>query len=286
MTQTATPTFTRADPGLRRVGRLMRTVGIVGVLAGIVAVALGLWLLRDLEVLLTRSLDLTAESLDTVDSSLDVATGTVEAVRTGLGDAEQTSEDLQTSFTEGATVLEEAARLTRSDVASSLEAVQATLPTIVQVGGTIDGTLRAIDQLGVGDEYSPQEPFDVTLQSLQDSLAGLPDDLRAQAESIDQAGDNLRTVGDRGVAVSESIGEARTSLEVAGQVLGEYQTTASQAAALLDATRDDLGRRVLALQAVVVVLGLVYCIGQLFPLYLGHRLAKAFAPPPDELGDE
>jgi hypothetical protein len=170
--------------------------------------------------------------------------------------------------------------LTRTEVAQSLEAVQQTLPTLIQVGGTIDGTLRTIDQLGVGTEYAPEEPFDETLRALEQSLGGLPDDLREQANSIDAAGDNLRTVGTQSVEVAGAIGDVRSTLEEAGAVLGEYQSTAGQAATLLDGTRTDLGQRMLLLRILVVALGIIYCAGQLMPLYLGHRLAKAFAPAP------
>lgn len=276
MTQTATQTMRTSDPGLRRVGRLMRTVGILAIVAGVAAVAVGLWLLEDFESLLTRSLDLTAESLTTVDSSLGVATDTVEVVGSGLAESERTSRGLQTTLDDGAGLLSEAARLTRNEVADSLEAVQTTLPTIIQVGGTIDSTLRTVDQLG-GPEYAPEEPFDQTLQALEENLDGLPEDLRSQADAIDLAGENLRTVGTQGVAVADAISDARDSLDEAAVVLGEYRSAAGQAKDLIDDTRADLDRRMLLLRILVVVLGVIYCAGQLLPLYLGHRLARAFA---------
>lgn len=274
-TETAIETLVTRDPGMRRLGRLMRTVGILGLIAGGAAISLGLIMLNDVEGLLTNSLELTAESLTTVDSSLQVATGTVDVVRDGLAEADRTSRGLQTSLTEGAALLEQTADLTRTEVAGSIESVAATLPTIVQVGGSIDSTLRTVDQLG-GPQYEPEEPFDVTLQALQDNLAGLPGDLVTQADAIDAAGANLRTVGVQSVEVADAIGGIRTSLDEAGGVLDEYQTTASQAAQLLEETRADLGRRIRLLQVLVVVLGAIYCFGQLLPLYLGHRIVKLF----------
>lgn len=273
VTQTAPLVVAQPDIGLRRLGRAMRAVGLVGMIAGLLAIGIGLWLLHDLDVLLGRSLVLTADSLTTVDASLHVATDSVAVVGDGLAQAERTSRGLEGSLTEGATLLDETGRLLRGDVASSLESVKRTMPALIQVGGTIDSTLRAVDRLPVGPSYDPDEPFDETLASLRDDLDDLPDDLREQADTIDAAGDNLRIVGRQGTLVADSITQVRTSLDEASRVLGEYRTTAGQARDLLRQTTDELDRRLLVLRILVVVLGLIYCAGQFLPLYLGHRLA-------------
>jgi hypothetical protein len=275
VTRTATITVQRGDVSLRRFGRAMRAIGLVGVAAGIIAIVAGLWLLRDLDALLGRSLVLTAESLGTVDASLVVATDSVGVVNDGLARAERTSRGLDDSLDDGADLLDETGRILRGDVAASLESVQRTMPTLVKVGGTIDATLRAVDRLPVGTSYNPDEPFDETLRALQEDLDGLPQDLRAQADTVDEAGDNLREVGAQGEEIAGSISEVRRSLEETGEVLGRYRTTAGEARSLLEATTTDLDRRLLVLRVLVVVLGVVYCAGQALPLYLGHRLAEA-----------
>lgn len=275
MTRTATITVQRDDVSLRRFGRVLRAIGLVGVVAGITAIVAGLWLLRDLDALLGRSLVLTAESLGTVDASLVVATDSVGVINEGLARAERTSRGLEDSLEDGADLLAETGSILRSDVASSLESVERTMPTLIQVGGTIDATLRAVDDLPVGLSYTPDEPFDETLRALQEDLDGLPEDLRAQADTVDEAGDNLREVGVQGEAIAGSISEVRTSLEEAGEVLGRYRSTAGEARTLLEDTTTDLERRLLVLRVLVVVLGVVYCAGQALPLYLGHRLAEA-----------
>lgn len=277
MTQTMTGTVELHDPSLRRFGRIMRAVGIVGVLSGVATIAVGLWLVQDLDLLLGRSLDLTAESLTTVDASLSVATDTVGVVDDGLSRAEQTSRGLEGTLVDGADLLGETGRLLRGDIAASLESVQRTMPALIQVGGTIDATLRAVDQLPVGPEYNPEEPFDDTLRSLQEDLDGLPEDLRTQADTIDDAGANLRQVGRQGAAIATSLGDVRASLTEAGDVLGTYRSTAGEARDLLTQTSDDLGRRLIVVRILIVILGVVFCAGQALPLYLGHRLAGARA---------
>jgi hypothetical protein len=263
------------DPGLRRFGRVLRAVGLVGVFAGGLAIALCLWLLHDVDVMVGRSLTLTAESLGTVDASLEVATDSVATIGDGLAQAERTSRGLEDSLTDGADLLDETARLLRGDVASSLESVKRSMPALVQVGGTIDTTLRAVDQLPVGPSYDPDEPFGETLAALRDDLQDLPRDLRSQADTVDEASDNLRVVGQQGERIAVSMTDVRTSLDDASAVLGEYRTTAGDARDLIDETTADLGRRLVVLRVLVVVLGLIYCVGQTLPLYLGHRLAEA-----------
>jgi DNA-binding ferritin-like protein len=276
VTATVTSQLHRRDPGLRRVGRLMRTMGIIGVGAGLLAIAVTLWLLSDLDALLGRSLTLTSESLTTVDASLSVAAGSVTSVNDGLADAEQTSRGLEDSLDDGASLLRETARLTRYDIATSLESFERSLPALIQVSGTVDSTLRAVDELPVGPEYDPEEPFDETLQALQDDLDGLPEDLREQADTIDEAGDNLGRVGRQSVGIADSLTEVRTNLDEAGRVLNRYQTTAGRARDLLEQTQSDLDRRLWVLRALVIVLGVIYCFGQILPIYLGTRMAETF----------
>lgn len=279
MTQTVTAPPSHHDLGLRRVGRLMRTVGIVGVAAGFIAVAIGLWLLHDLDDIFGRSLTLTSDSLATIASSLSVAAESIALVGDGLGDAERTSRGLEKSLSEGADLLDETARLTRNEVAESLESFERSMPALIQVSGTIDTTLRAVDELPVGPEYDPDEPFDESLRALHDDLDGLPDDLREQADAIDAAGDNMATVGRQSVDIANSMQEVRTSLGEAGEALDEYQATTSQARDLLERTQADLGRRLWILRGLVMALGLIYCVGQILPIYLGNRMANQFAPP-------
>lgn len=281
MTQTVTGTVDLHDEDVQRFGRIMRAIGIAGVLSGLAAIAVGLWLVQDLDVLLGQSLELTAESITTVDSSLAVATDTVAVVGDGLARAEQTSRGLEGSLVEGADLLNETSRLLRGDIASSLESVQRSMPALIQVGGTIDTTLRAVDQLPVGPQYNPEEPFDETLRALQQDLEGLPADLRTQADTVDQAGANLREVGEQGAAIATSLGAVRTSLDEAGEILGEYRSTAGDAQDLLAQTSSDLDRRLLVVRILIVVLGVVFCAGQALPLYLGNRLASTVVPSDD-----
>jgi methyl-accepting chemotaxis protein len=277
VTETMLARLQRQDPTLRRVGRLIRTVGIAGVVAGLAAIAVGLWLIQDLDALLGRSLTLTSESLTTVDSSLMVAAESVTVVGDGLADAESTSRGLEDSLANGAALLRETARLTRSDIAMSLESFERSMPALIQVSGTVDQTLRAVDNLPVGPEYDPEEPFDETLQALQEDLDGLPEDLRDQADAIDEAGSNLARVGRQSVEISTSLADVRASLTETGRVLDQYQATTGQARDLLDDTRSDLNRRLWVLRALVIVLGIIYCFGQLLPIYLGSRMATTFA---------
>jgi len=276
VTSTVTSGLHRRDPGLRRVGRLMRTMGIIGVGAGLLAVAVTLWLLSDLDALLGRSLTLTSESLTTVDASLSVAAESVTSVNDGLEDAEQTSRGLDDSLDDGASLLRETARLTRYDIATSLESFERSLPALIQVSGTVDRTLRAVDELPVGPEYDPEEPFDETLRALQDDLDGLPEDLRDQADTIDEAGDNLGRVGRQSVGIADSLTEVRTNLDEAGRVLNRYQMTAGRARDLLEQTQSDLDRRLWVLRGLVIVLGVIYCFSQILPIYLGTRMAETF----------
>ncbi len=260
-------------------GRVLIAIGVLGVLGGIAGIVLGQLLLTSADQALSRSLVLTGETLDALQDAIVVAERTVNLVEEGLAQAETTTEDLAGTVADGADLLRSTADLTEDRLAGSLEAFESSLPGLIQVAGVIDTTLGALSSIPFGPTYDPDQPFDESLRELQESLAGVPDDLRAQAQLLRESGDNLDEVGEGTSAIAEDVGEIRSGLSDALDVLAESTTTAESAAELVGDTQLDLQVQMGFARALVILLGLATVLAQLVPLALGWTLLRPDARP-------
>lgn len=257
----------------------MLGVGAVGVVVSIAGSVVGLRLLTELDRAFAGSVGLTAEAVEALGSSVELAEETVVLLEGSLENTESTTRGLAAAFTEAETVLDATADLSENQIADALEAVERAMPALVEVGGVIDGTLTALSAVPFGPDYSPSEPFDESLRTLQDEIDGLPADLREQAALIRDGTDSLRSVREGTEAIADDLGALHGTLESALGVLRDYSATASRAGDLVGDTDRDLGRQLALSRVLVVVLGATLLAGQLVPLGIGwlllHRQAAA-----------
>jgi hypothetical protein len=256
----------------RRAGRLLLAVGVLGVLASTAGVVVGWRLVTELDTAVGRSLTLTSEALVALESSVEVAEGALVLIDQGLASTEATTRDVSAALEEGETLFEATATLTENEIATSLEAVEGTLPSLIEVAAVIDRTLSALSSLPLGPAYDPQEPFDSSLRQLQTELDGLPEDLREQAGLIRGAGDSLATVRDGTGDIADSLGELQIALSASAELLGEYTATASQARELVTESEASLEGQLWLARVMIVVLGAVLASAQLVPLGAGWLL--------------
>jgi hypothetical protein len=256
----------------RRAGRALVAVGVFGVLASVVGVVVGWRLVTELDTAVGRSLTLTSEALVALESSVEVAEGALVLIDTGLASTETTTRDVSAALEEGEELFDATATLTEDQIATSLEAVEGTLPSLIEVAGVIDRTLSALSALPLGPAYDPQVPFDESLRGLQSELDGLPEDLRAQADLIRGAGGSLATVRDGTGDIADSLAELQTALSASAELLGEYTATAGQARELVTESEASLEAQLRLARALICTLGLVLASGQLVPLGAGWLL--------------
>ncbi|MBA2578273.1 MAG: hypothetical protein H0V05_16815 [Euzebyaceae bacterium] len=255
-------------------GRVMIGVGIFGVVAGLVGTIVGVQLVDQLDSALNRSLTLTSDSLETVESSLVLAEETVDLVNDGLTDAERTARDLETTMQEGERLLTSTAELTGTQVADSIEAMERSMPALIQVATAVDASLSALSELPFGPGYNPDQPFDESVRDLQTSISGLPDELREQALLIEGAGANLGEAGRGATAVADDLAAIDAGLAEALVLLGDYTAAATDARQLLATTADDLERQANISKIMIAALGLTIALGQVVPLFVGWELLQ------------
>lgn len=253
-------------------GRIMLGVGGVGVVVSIAGTVVGLGLLAELDRALAGSIGLTAPVVEALGSSGDLAEETVVVLERSLQQTESTTRDLAAAFEHAETVLGATADLTERRVAGALEAVEQTMPALVEAGAVIDRTLSALDALPFGPDYSPPEPFDVSLRALQREMEGLPAALREQAALIREGRDSLGTVREGTVAIADDLDDLHATIGPALEVLRDYSARATQARDLAGGSGSTLGQQLAMARVLVVVLGATLLFGQLVPLGIGWLL--------------
>jgi ABC-type transporter Mla subunit MlaD len=257
----------------RTVGLALLGIGGLGVVVSLVATAVALRFLGQLDTALEGSVGVAAEAVDGLGATVELAGETVTGVNAILERTARTTNDLSRALADAEEVLLATADLSEDQIAGSLEAVEGTLPALIQVAAVIDRTLSALSVIPFGPDYDPEETFDDSLRAIQGEFDGLPEALREQAELIRDGAGELGTTREGTAAIARDLGDLRRTLAASNELLDRYAATATEAQRLVmdDA---DLGRQLGWARVLVLVLGLTVAAGQLLPLGTGWLLLR------------
>lgn len=255
-------------------GRLMIVVALFAMAASIGGGVAGLFLIREFDTSLGRTLDVTARGLHALDDSLVVAADTLALVDDGLGDVQQTSDEVVRALGDGAELLATTADVAENELAPSLGAVERSLPDLIGVAGAVDSALSTLSRLPIGVDYDPEQPLDESLRDIHASLAGTSDELTRLAVLVRDAGAQLDTVGSGAEGIAADLASLDTGLRDARALLSDYAATAEDAGQLLEATQADLEFRATVASTMVVALAAALALGQLAPLWFGREIVR------------
>lgn len=255
-------------------GGILVGVGSLGVVVAIVASVVGWQVLGGLQRPLEGTADLTGQTVEALRSSLELTEDAVVILERGLQQTESTTRDLATAFSEAEAVAGATADISEEHVAESLDAVDRVMPTLVEVAGVMDRTLRALSAVPLAPDYRPSQPFDESLRSLQQEVRGLSGDLRDQAALLREGQASLANVREGTAAIADDMQELHTTLDRARGVVREYSATAARAATVVGEGQTGLDRQLTLARMLVVVLGVTLLAAQTVPLGLGWLLLR------------
>lgn len=249
-------------------------VGCLGILMSVTAIVVGQGLVGQVESSVDDSLTLTSDALQAVSDSI-VLTGTiVTTIQDGVAGVASTLDSVTVSLDEATVALTSSNDFIGGSLPDALEAVGSVLVTIESVASSVDSALRTVSSAPFGPDYDPDQPFDEAIADLSSAIDPLPEELRQLSQDIEGLETSGTTIADdltdlalNVVALDEQLGEVSTLLD-------RYATTTAEAQALSAESRDDLRSSARQAKLLLVVLGVVFALGQVVPIWLGMTLIK------------
>lgn len=254
-------------------GRALIAIGVVGIIATLVAVFFGLRLVDRTGDTLTRSLSLTADAVETIEETIAVSADSIELAGDGLETLTDSVAGAQQSFVNAGQLLDDTADALATDVPDSIEAIRATMPALIRSAELLDGALGALSFVGV--DYAPETPPADSLRNVETGLTEVADRLRAGAGQLDTVGDNFSGLSADAVTLTSTLEDLTTNLERADAVLDGYAATAEETAALVAQAAADLEQQRSEGRFIVLLLGVVLGLGQVVPILLGARFLSS-----------
>ena len=245
-----------------RVAHVLYVTGYIATLTSISALVLGLLVVQVGASDLRATLEVSGEAMEAIVDTVDVIEDVTSEIRDSIDAAADGVSGVSATATIGAESIEEVAVFLEEDLPADLDAIRRAMPAAVQAAGAIDGTLRALRFVGVS--YSPEEPFDDSLRSVEAALADMPDDLRSQSESLRNlvpAATRLAGEADRLALALTRLGDDLAKLEGVTQT---YDQTLTEASATIDMTGSKLDRNLWLLRialAAMAIAGVALGVG-------------------------
>ncbi len=261
----------RRPAATRRAGLVMQGVAYVGLVATIVGVIAGWRLIGSFERTVGDSLDLTAESLVTLDESLTVAENVTASVDEALASAEESLRAVVVSVERSSAVVGRVDGLV-GVVAPSLRSTVTTLENMARVGATIDDVLTQLSEIPFGPDYRPPLPLGDQLDQLSRDLAPVAEALESTEGDLSLFADSTDDLAMRVGELADAVGQVNRDLDQSEALLEAYRERASRAVTITDRADTDLDRDATTSRILLVIVGVAVAVGQVVPFWVGKEL--------------
>jgi hypothetical protein len=271
----------------RLVGLIIIIIGLSGIVLSVAGMRAAPGLIDTISDSLEANLVLVSESLDTVQETLLLAQSTITEVTGGLDTVEESAVHLGQTLNQTRPLLDQVSTIASEEVPQSLDAIQATLPDLVQVAAAIDDTLSILNRfrvdqqiLGIpikfdlGIDYDPAVPFDESVSQIGRSFETLPGQLRDLDEYVVVANDNLALISEDVLAISGDLDGVNGRIAELDPLLEDYLRIVVELNDSTRQTRQIILGELNALRRIVTIALAWVALSQLAPLYLGLELLR------------
>ena len=236
------------------------------------------------------NLALASQSLATARNTLVLSRDTFDDVNGGLGTAVQATANASRTVADSRPLLDNVTVVTTQEVPEAVEGIQNALPSMIEVAGVIDNTLRTLSTIGIdrtinlpfggsiplkfdlGIDYAPATPFDVSLRGFQASLDGLPESLRGLEDDLTLTGQNLDALATDLQAASDNLAVINGRVGEVLPLIDQYLTLVDDLSQTIERVDGDVERQLETLRLGAIGLLVLLALSQLAPLYLGWEL--------------
>lgn len=204
---------------------LPRVISVGFVVLGLIG-AVTVWVATDLVTRLAAATSVVSDTSGVIEETIDTADVVIESVSSGLMGADTIVADIAESTDRTAAVIDDSSRLLMTDVADSVEAVEASLPALIGAGRVIDDTLSALAIFGV--PYDSEVPFADALADIDRSLDGLAGELRAQGSDLGEIAEPVRSAGVETARLATTLSDIQIALADARLQLADYRASSTE----------------------------------------------------------
>lgn len=230
---------------------VVRGAGIFMLVASVGGLILGLMLIDSLTEDFRASVDVSRSAIASIGDTITVAnelagatSASIEAASVSASSAADTTRDASAGIQNVADFLD-------AELPQDIEAIQSALPGAIGAADAIDSTLGALSFFGV--DYAPDEPFGVSLRRVQTALLTLPQEIRAQSETLRSLAPSADALADDVEGLAQSLEELSEGLSGVGALTDSYAETVAEAETAIEQTGSSLERTILLLRSVVVL---------------------------------
>lgn len=271
----------------RILGGIILLIGLFGVVMSGMGFVYGRGAIDAAGVQADAGLRFASESLDTMIDTLVLANNTVFEINKAMDTIESATVDSSQAISQMIPMMDQVTAVISQDVPESLEAVQATIPDLVQVARVMDDTLTALNrfridetipiinyriQYDLGIDYNPVQPFDISVQQMGDSMEGLPEQLREMDGYAAVTQDNLGTIGDDLLEISQDLDDVNAQFTQLPPQIQAYIRLVGEVNDKTRQVRAQVGEKLALVKQIVSIAMIWLGLTQIAPLYLGWEL--------------
>ncbi len=276
------------DEVMKRIlGGIILLVGIVGVALSGMGYVYGRRAIDAAGTQADAGLRFASENLDAVVDTLVLANNTALEINEAFDTVEAAVVDSSQAISQMIPMMDQVTAVISQDVPQSLEAVQATIPDLAQVAKVMDDTLTTLSrfridetipiinyriQYDLGINYNPVQPFDISVQQMGNSMEGLPQQLRDMEGYTAVTQDNLQTIGDDLLAISQDLDDVNDQFSQLPPQIQEYIRLVNDVNDKTRQMRAAIDEKLATVKQILTIAMLWLGLTQIAPLYLGWEL--------------
>lgn len=262
------------DRRRRRAGTFMRTLAAFGVLTALGGAVAGWQLMGQIDDTLDDSLEITEETLFTLEETIVLADALLDSVDDALVATEGSLLAVVDSTDEAVAVVESVDELV-GEVTPGLGRIEATLRDLSGIGSTIDTVLEQLDDIPFGPDYDPSLPLGEQFELLADDLAPIAESLADTSAPLSGLADASGDLESELTALAQAVGQVNVELRSSGDLLDAYLLTAQRAQSVAADADADLGAEMTRARVFLVLVAVLIAAGQFVPWWIGTELRRA-----------
>jgi len=266
---------------MRNITYIIGITVIIAAIAGLVICIggiVGVWMAREpLATSLTNTFDLLGTTLKATSDGLTVADQSLSQAANSVTALENTIRTMGKAVRDSVPLVESLSILIGKDLPDAILATQSALTSAQSSAKSVDSTLTlltAFPFLPI-EPYAPEVPLTDALGEVSASLDPIPQTFVAMEDSLKTSQGNLKLLSAQVAVIANNVGELKTNLADAREVLAQYQAILATLGGQIDAALAILPRLMNLMAWLLTVIFVWLGLTQVGLLYQGLEMVGA-----------